>query len=142
MPFFWGLWEGRYEAGIPEFGSQELQESQEMELAAELLEVTTEQELDRFLGSFFRKVGKIASPIGRALGGVLKPLAKAALRIAGGALGTLVGGPVGGTIGGKRASAAGNLFGLDLEGLSGEDREFKNECQFDFALVQVGEGGA
>jgi len=50
----------------------------------------------------------------------LKPLAKAALPIAGRALGTFVGGPVSGMIGGKLASAAGRMFGLELEGLSVE----------------------
>jgi hypothetical protein len=40
----------------------------------------------------------------------LKPLAKAALPIAGRALGAFVGGPVGRMIGGKLASAAGRMF--------------------------------
>jgi uncharacterized protein YcfJ len=40
----------------------------------------------------------------------LKPLAKAALPIAGRALGAFVGG----MIGGKLASAAGRMFGLEL----------------------------
>ena len=44
---------------------------------------------------------------------------------AGRALGTFVGGPVSGMIGGKLASAAGRMFGLELEGLSVEDREFE-----------------
>ena len=52
-------------------------------------------------------------------------MAKAALPIAGRALGTFVGGPVSGMIGGKLASAAGRMFGLELEGLSVEDREFE-----------------
>jgi hypothetical protein len=125
------------ETGMPEVGSQEvpLHEAQEWELAAELLEVSNEEELDRFLGGLIRRVGSavgrvVRSPIGRALGGVLKPLAKAALPIAGRALGTFVGGPVGGVIGGKLASAAGSLFGLELEGLSAEDREFEVARRF------------
>jgi len=52
----------------------------------------------------------------------LKPLAEAALPIAGRAPGTFVCGPVGGMIGGKLASAVGRMFGLELEGLSVEDR--------------------
>jgi hypothetical protein len=56
----------------------------------------------------------------------LKPLAKAALSIEGRALGTFVGGPVGG----KLASAAGRMFGLELEGLSAEDREFEVARRF------------
>jgi hypothetical protein len=112
-----------------------LNEADEMELAAEFLEVTNEAELDHFLGGLFRKVGGVIgkvvkSPVGRALGGFLKPLAKAALPIAGRALGTFVGGPVGGAIGGKLASAAGGLFGLELEGMSAEDREFEVSRRF------------
>jgi hypothetical protein len=119
---------GSYRAGF-QYPSQEAEEL-ELELAAELLEVTSEEELDRFLGDVFKKVGgfvssAVKSPVFKALGGVLKPIAKAALPIAGGALGTLVGGPAGGMIGSKLASAAGNLFGLELEGLSAEDREFE-----------------
>jgi len=60
----------------------------------------------------------------------LKPLAKAALPIAGKALGAFVGGPVSGMIGGKQASAAGRMFGLELEGLSAEDREFEVARRF------------
>ena len=36
-----------------------------------------------------------------------------------------MGGPVGGMLGSKLASAAGNAFGLEYEGLSPEDREFE-----------------
>jgi hypothetical protein len=119
---------GAYRNGF-QHPSQEAEEL-ELELAAELLEVTSEEELDRFLGDVFKKVGgfvsgAVKSPVFKALGGVLKPIAKAALPIAGGALGTMVGGPVGGAIGSKLASAAGGLFGLELEGLSPEDREFE-----------------
>jgi hypothetical protein len=110
-------------------------EALELELASELLEVTNEQELDHFLGGLISKVGKgigsfVHSPIGQALGGVLKDAAKKALPIAGSALGSVVGGPVGGMIGGKLASAAGNMFGLELEGLSPEDREFEEARGF------------
>jgi hypothetical protein len=116
-------------------GELPLNETEEMELAAEFLEVTNEAELDHFLGGLIKKVGGaigkvVRSPLGRALGGVLKPLAKAALPLAGRALGTFVGGPVGGAIGGKLASAAGGLFGLELEGMSAEDREFEVSRRF------------
>lgn len=111
-------------------GEQELNETQEMELAHELLEVSNEQELNMFLGKLIRGAGKAIggfarSSIGRKIGGVLKSVAKAALPIAGRALGTLVGGPLGGMVGGKLASAATNLFELELEGLSPEDQEFE-----------------
>src|SRR5215475_2084865 len=85
----YGEYSGEYDAG--EYGyefesdqefetygeySQEgpFSEAEEMELAAELLTVSSEAELDQFLGNLFKKAsravgGLIKSPIGRALGG-------------------------------------------------------------------------
>lgn len=108
----------------------EMPESLEMELADELLNVSSEQELDQFLGKLIKRagraVGKFArSSAGRAIGGVLKSVAKKALPIAGKALGTFVGGPLGGAIGGKLGSMATNLFELDLEGMSPQEQEFE-----------------
>lgn len=105
-------------------------EDEEMELAAELLGVVDEAELEQFLGKLIKIAGRAAgrfvrSPTGRALGGILKGAARKALPIVGGALGTAIGGPAGGAIGGKLASAAGRVFGLELEGLSPEDQEFE-----------------
>jgi len=57
-------------------------------------------------------------------------LAKTALPIAGRALGAFVGRPVGGMISGKPASAAGRMFGIELEGLIAEDREFEVKRRF------------
>jgi hypothetical protein len=110
-------------------------ESEELELAAELLGVTDEGELDQFLGKLIegagRAVGKfVKSPVARKLGGFLKGAAKKVLPIAGEALGSIVGGPLGGAIGGKLASAAGDIFGLELEGLSVEDQEFEVARRF------------
>ena len=97
-----------------------LSESQEMELAAELMEVNSEQELEQFLGDLIKKAGGaigglIKSPIGQALGGALKGVAKQVLPMAGQALGGAIGGPVGSQLGGQLASAAGSMFGLELE---------------------------
>lgn len=118
-----------------ESGSGVFSESEEMELAAELLELNNEAELEQFLGDFIKKaanaVGSVVrSPIGQAIGGVLKSVAKKALPIAGGALGGFVGGPLGATIGSGLANMAGNALGLELEGLSNEDREFEATRQF------------
>jgi hypothetical protein len=112
-----------------------LSESEMLELAAELLEVRDEQELDRFLGDLVRKVsgaiGKVArSPLGRAIGGALKGAAGKLLPLAGGALGTFVGGPLGAKIGSGLASMAGRALGLELEGLSHEDRELESAKHF------------
>ncbi len=111
------------------------QESELQELAAELLSVQNEEELNYFLGDLIKKAGKaigavVKSPVGQALGGVLKSVAKKALPIAGAALGNMIVPGVGGAIGGKLASAAGSMFGLELEGLSQEDREFEVAKQF------------
>lgn len=125
------------ETGQAESSSYEsvLGEAEEMELASEFLEITNEQELDQFLGKMIRRVGRgirkvVRSPLGRALGGMLRPLAKAALPIAGRVVGGMFGGPAGAMLGGKLAPMAGRLFGLELEGLSGEDREFEVARRF------------
>ncbi len=108
----------------------ELEESQEMEMAHELLSVSNEDELNMFLGNLVKKAGRAIggfarSSVGKSLIGALKGVAKKALPIAGGALGSLIGGPVGGAIGGKLGGMAGNLFELELEGLSPEDQEYE-----------------
>jgi hypothetical protein len=110
-------------------------EQQEMELAAELLEVSNEQELEQFLGGLIGMAGKalgglVKGGLGKNLGGILKGVAKKALPIAGGALGTFFGGPVGTAVGSSLGSMAGSALGLELEGLSGEDREFEAARQF------------
>ena len=61
---------------------------------------------------------------------MLKGVLKKALPIAGKVAGTFFGGPIGATIGGKLGSMAGNLFEMELEGLSQEDREFEAAKQF------------
>src|SRR5437660_2790178 len=88
-----------------------LGEAELMELAAELLEVRDEQELDRFLGDVFKKVKAFAgSPAGKTVGGMLNGLLKKGLPIAGRVAGSFFGGPIGATIGGKLGSLAGKLF--------------------------------
>lgn len=115
-----GEMSGEYE------GEASLNETMEMELAAELLSVTNEAELEQFLGGLFKKAaGFIKSPVGRALGGVLKGIAKKALPVVGGALGSFIAPGIGTSIGSSLGSAASNLFELEMEGLSNEDREFE-----------------
>ena len=50
--------------------------------------------------------------------------------MAGAALGTFVGGPIGTSIGSSLGSMAGNALGLELEGVTQEDREFETARQF------------
>lgn len=105
-------------------------EAQEMELAAELLSVSNEAELEQFFGGLLKRVGRLAggfikSPIGQSLVGSLKGLAKQALPALGAAAGNMLLPGIGGALGSKLGSAAGGLLGLELEGLSQEDKEFE-----------------
>lgn len=126
-------YEGEGEYGeayeMPTAAASPFQEQEEMEFAAELLEVTSEGELDQFLGKLIRRAsrkvgGFIKSPVGQALGGYLKGAIKKALPLAG-ALGGFVGGPAGAALGSRLAPMAGRLLGLELEGLSHEDQEYE-----------------
>jgi uncharacterized protein (DUF697 family) len=114
------------------FGETEspLSEAQEMELATELLEITSEEELEEFLGNLFKGVsnavgGIIRSPVGQQLGGILKGVAKQALPVVGGALGSFVAPGVGTAIGSQLGSMASNLFEMETEGMSQEQAQFE-----------------
>jgi uncharacterized protein (DUF697 family) len=102
----------------------------ETELATELLEISSEEELEDFLGNLVKGVAKkvggfIKSPVGKALGGVLKNVAKTALPVAGAALGSFIAPGAGTAIGGKLGSMASNLFEVELEGMEAEEAEFE-----------------
>jgi hypothetical protein len=132
---------GMGEVGL-EFGSAELgemaspfNEMQEMELATELLSIGSEAELNQFLGDLIQKAGSaigsfVSSPTGKALGGILKQAAKKALPVVGRAIGGYFGGSTGADVGGSFASTAGNILGLELEGMNQEDREFEVARRF------------
>jgi malonyl CoA-acyl carrier protein transacylase len=116
-------------------GSGAFSQDDELELASEFLEVANEQQLDEFIGRLIEKAGQalnetVEPPLEQDLGDILRSVAKVALPIVGGALGTFVGGPAGGALGSSLASAAGHAFGLELEGLSPEDSEFEASKQF------------
>lgn len=103
-------------------------DSREMELAAELLEISSEEELEEFLGSLFRSVANAArgfanSSAGQALGGVLKDVARQALPHVGRMLGDAVAPGMGGRFGQQAGRWLGSQF--EFEGLSAEDREFE-----------------
>lgn len=100
-----------------------LDEVEESELATQLLGVSTEDELDEFIGRFVKKAGSfMRTPAGRMLTGYLKKAARRALPVLGGAVGTYFGGPAGTALGASLAGKAGQMFGLEVEGLSGEDQ--------------------
>jgi hypothetical protein len=134
---FSGEGEDEYETSYEgeSYEDEALGEGEVEQLAAELLSINSEDELDHFLGSLIKKVGRAAgklvkSPIGQQLTGALKNIASKALPLAGSALGNMVVPGLGGVIGGNLASKAGSLFGLELEGLSNEDQQFEVAKQF------------
>ena len=132
---------GEFETGLGQFGESEqggaelpMHETQELELASRLLEVSDEQELEQFLGDVFHAVGAAAgrfarSETGKALGAVLKDAIGKALPLVRGAVGGAIGPAVGAAPRGDLAQQAGSLLGLELEGLSPPDQEFETARQ-------------
>lgn len=112
-----------------------LSESEELELASELLEIDSDQELEQFLGNLVKSAsravgGLIKSPVGRALGGVLKKVAKRALPVVGGALGSMIAPGVGTAIGSKLGSMASGMFEAEFESMPPEAAEFEAARRF------------
>jgi hypothetical protein len=118
-------------SGAPVSG-QVFNETENLELASSMLEVSNEADLEYFIGDLISKArqavgGFFRSPEGAALAGVLKGAAKQVLP----AIGSYVGGPSGAA---SASQTAGQAFGLELEGLSNEDREFEVARRYvDFA---------
>ena len=103
-----------------------LSEMQEAQLASELLEISSEEELEQFLGNIFKGIGGfLRSPVGRSLGGILKNVAKRALPAVGGALGSMVVPGIGTAIGSKLGSMASGLFEVELESMPQEQAEYE-----------------
>jgi len=129
---------GEYENESFEFEGQQpevFNEAEVNEIASELLSVTNQQELNNFLGDLMRRVGSglsqaVSSPLGQQLGGMLRSAARTALPVVGSAIGDAIVPGIGGAVGGKLASMAGSMFGLELEGLSLEDRQYEVAKQF------------
>src|SRR3954470_7286543 len=106
-------------------------EAEVAELAAELLEVTSEEELEEFLGKLASTVGRGAksfmkSGVGKAVGGALKSIAKTALPAVGGALGSFLLPGVGTAIGAKLGSVASGLLEVgEAEALGEAEAEYE-----------------
>ena len=106
-------------------------EFDEAELAAELLTVSSEAELDQFFGKLFKTVSKgvstlAKSPVGKIVGGALKQAAKSALPSVGAALGSMIPIPgVGTALGGMAGKALASALEMETAGLSAEDSEFE-----------------
>ncbi|GIH06916.1 hypothetical protein Rhe02_49830 [Rhizocola hellebori] len=120
-----------YELGQEMAGSHELVErtTHEAALAGELLEAHEAGELEQFLGNLISRAGSAVrnfarSDTGKALGGILKNAAKQALPVIGKGIGGAIGPQYAG-LGERIGKGAGTIFGLELESLSNEDREFE-----------------
>ena len=112
-------------------------ETDELALAAELLAVTDEGELDQFLGSLARRAVSAAkdfagSSAGKAVGNILKSAARKALPQLGQAVGNYIVPGAGGQAGRRVGQWLGTKFesGLQLEGLSPEDRDLETARAF------------
>ncbi|MFZ3285350.1 MAG: hypothetical protein WA191_00745 [Telluria sp.] len=113
-------------------------EAEEVDLAMELLSVSSEEELDQFLGKMFKsawkgikKVGSVVGKIARPLGGVLKGLAKKALPFVGGALGSFIPIPgVGTALGSALGGALSQALEAEFGGMDQEQQEFEMARRF------------
>ncbi|SFX28818.1 hypothetical protein SAMN03097694_1474 [Janthinobacterium lividum] len=113
-------------------------EEEELQLAMELLEVASEEELEQFLGNVFKsvwkgvkKVGATIAKVAKPLGGALKAVAKTALPFVGGALGSMIPIPgVGTALGSALGRAASNALELEMENAAPADRELELARRF------------
>lgn len=114
-------------------------EAEELELAAELLSISNEEELDLFLGKLFKGIGRGLKKFGRfigkkvlpALGKGLKAIGKVALPIVGKALGSFIPIPgVGTAIGGAIGTAVSKALELEFNGLPSEEAELEMARRF------------
>ncbi len=109
-------------------------EAEEIALAAELLAVSSEEELEEFLGKIWKGIKKVGSFVGRVakpFTGVLKAVAKKALPFVGGALGSLIPIPgVGTAVGSALGGALSKALEMEFAGLEVEDREFEMARRF------------
>jgi hypothetical protein len=135
-------YQGEYESEFEDeyedeasFGSRDAEspfsEDEEAELAMELLSVSSDAELDEFLGKMFKKIGRGLKKIARPLGGALKGLAKKALPFVGGALGSFIPIPgVGTAVGTALGSAVGNALEAEFGELEADEQEFEMARRF------------
>jgi len=136
----WGEWE--FPNAGETYGEMGLEspfsEAEEIELAAELLSISSEEELDQFLGKLIKgawkgikKVGKFVGKIAKPLGGVLKGVAKAALPFVGGALGSFIPIPgVGTALGSALGGALSKALELEFAEIEQEEQELEMARRF------------
>jgi hypothetical protein len=129
-----------YEIGgfaMGEVGSV-LTEAEEVALAMELMAISSEAEMEQFLGNVFKSawkgiknVGSVVGKIAKPLGGALKSVAKTALPFVGSALGSFIPIPgVGTAVGGALGNALSNALELEYGELEQEEAEFEMARRF------------
>ena len=115
-----------------------MDDAREVELALELLSVSSEEELDQFLGKLvsgawkgLKKVGSAVGKIAKPLGGVLRSVAKTALPFVGGALGSFIPIPgVGTMIGRAVGQAVSSALEAETAGLDPDARDLEMARRF------------
>ncbi|HYK05836.1 MAG TPA: hypothetical protein VE974_29085 [Thermoanaerobaculia bacterium] len=107
--------------------SYEMSEEDELDLAAELLAVSDEGELDEFFRNLLKRA---KGAVGSAVKTYLKPMAKRLIPSAARALGGFIGGPAGAAIGGKLGSYASTLFEVDFESMESEAQDLEVARRF------------
>jgi hypothetical protein len=114
-------------------GQSPFTEAEEMELAMELLEVTSEAELEQFLGNLLEKawagIKPVASGISRPLGGVLKTVVKTALPFTATVADTHFG-PAGGAIAERLGSLVREALEAETSTTASADRDLERCRQF------------
>ena len=114
-------------------------EAEELELAFELLNVRSDQEWEQFLGDVFKTIGKGVKAVGSfaakhvlpVVGTALKQIAKTALPIAGGALGSLIPIPgVGTALGSALGGAVAKALEMEVAGVNPEDADIERARRF------------
>lgn len=127
-----GGYDGGGEGDLDDDG---LNEEIEIDLAAELLSLQGDEDLDQFVGRLARRAGGAAmramrSPQGRAVGGALRGVAKRALPAVGAAIGTKIAPGIGTKIGGALGNAASQMFEIDIDAMEPEDAQFEVARRF------------
>jgi hypothetical protein len=114
-------------------GQSPFTEAEEMELAMELLEVTSEAELEQFFGNLLEKAWRgfkpVASGLSRPLGRVLKTVVKTALPFTSTVADTYFG-PAGSAITGKLGSLVREALEAETAGITAADRDLEKCRQF------------
>jgi len=140
--------EGGFDEGssdvVPSGSGLVFDDEEEMELAAELLEMGDDEEMEQFLGRVLGRAARrikrgvrrgikktrgvrrrLRRRLGKRIRSGLKKVARGVITRGAQAAGSAFGGPIGGLVGGGVGSGLASSLGLELEGLSPEDQDFE-----------------